>query len=505
MRKNIIPVILPLFITVMISSAFVVESKEIKIPVSSDQVTVVTSLPSEKKGSDVVRFPTFNRFAGKVKDHVLFLDVSSEPVWIVEGAFPTTPQLKPENSPFGFLPAAVDDSDYSYALDIGVAWERGGIFPFFWSLVQTDPQVPVYNWQVYDRYFQHLPKSLCLIKNISVTRFPKGGMGRRPMLQDRSENRPDLNSGRRPPRELENRNASPGSMRTSQFSAAHVEGESYRPSFTDMYLRWVKATVERYDGDGKNDMPGLKNPVRYWQIDNEPENHRPGFGDLVHMTSRAIKEADPQAKVILGGLFLPVERAKRRYELSQLSLLADLKREDIDIIDLHWFGCGGEWRELGEKLHRVKSDLARYGMKDIPIYMTEVGTYSGHPDGPKAFPYPYQTENDQAVEMLKRHVMALSEGVGKVFWAWGMMEGFGNVYDNDFFDNTGFIYDGIGVDDPGRGVKKITYWTYRNMTGLLKYWDGSPLEKIDIAKDVHAFRFKFNHNDKRGIIMVWSD
>ena len=36
----------------------------------------------------------------------------------------------------------------------------------------------------------------------------------------------------------------------------------------------------------------------------------------------------------------------------------------------------------------------------------------------------------------------------------GMVEGFVFiVHDNDYFDNTGFVYDGIGPDDPGLGTR----------------------------------------------------
>ena len=39
----------------------------------------------------------------------------------------------------------------------------------------------------------------------------------------------------------------------------------------EAYLRFVRSTVERYDGDGVDDMPGLLFPVRFWEIDNQPD------------------------------------------------------------------------------------------------------------------------------------------------------------------------------------------------------------------------------------------
>ena len=38
-----------------------------------------------------------------------------------------------------------------------------------------------------------------------------------------------------------------------------------KPYDMDAYKAFVCALVERYDGDGSSDMPGLKFPIKYWQ------------------------------------------------------------------------------------------------------------------------------------------------------------------------------------------------------------------------------------------------
>jgi len=48
-----------------------------------------------------------------------------------------------------------------------------------------------------------------------------------------------------------------------------------KPYDMDAYRRFVLALVERYDGDGKDDMPGLKYPIKYWEASNEP-SHQSG-------------------------------------------------------------------------------------------------------------------------------------------------------------------------------------------------------------------------------------
>jgi hypothetical protein len=284
----------------------------------------------------------------------------------------------------------------------------------------------------------------------------------------------------------------------------HVEGTTYRPKDVDKYQRWVRAVVERYDGDGIDDMPGLTAPIKHWQVDNEPPRRREGYADLVLITSQAVKQADPTAKILIGGLEIPFDDYRQRiYEQEQLPLLQELRGDGIDILDLHWFGHLDEWRGLPKAIERVHRDLRKCGFDDTAIWFTEMGTYSGSPQHRRGHPLASQSERQQAVEMVKRYVVALGEGVERLFWAWGMVEGFVNIHDNDFFDNTGFVYDGIGAGDPGPRTKKIVYWTYQKMTGLLQHWDGNPPERLDLGDAVVGYRFHLDVEPDRAVLVLW--
>lgn len=84
------------------------------------------------------------------------------------------------------------------------------------------------------------------------------------------------------------------------------------PIDLDDWRRFVGRVVERYDGDGQDDMPGLAGRVRYYQAANEwesPENPSGGWiGSgkeliaLIDATHDAIKAADPRAVHVLGGI-----------------------------------------------------------------------------------------------------------------------------------------------------------------------------------------------------------
>jgi len=83
-------------------------------------------------------------------------------------------------------------------------------------------------------------------------------------------------------------------------------GKCYPPDSSHWhdYHVFVKTLVERYDGDGIDDMPGLIKPIKYWEFTNEPHNKQYFWGtpdQFIYMfkeTRKAIKEADREAKIV---------------------------------------------------------------------------------------------------------------------------------------------------------------------------------------------------------------
>lgn len=74
------------------------------------------------------------------------------------------------------------------------------------------------------------------------------------------------------------------------------------------YRSWISALVERYDGDGASDMPGLRSPVRHFQVGNEYANPTFWSGTLddyealLRETEGAARSADPEARIISNGI-----------------------------------------------------------------------------------------------------------------------------------------------------------------------------------------------------------
>lgn len=81
-----------------------------------------------------------------------------------------------------------------------------------------------------------------------------------------------------------------------------------KPEFMADYESWVTALVERYDGDGHQDMPGLLRPILYYQCGNEYANPMFWTGTLeeyitlLKLTRRAARRACPKVKIISNSL-----------------------------------------------------------------------------------------------------------------------------------------------------------------------------------------------------------
>jgi hypothetical protein len=311
-------------------------------------------------------------------------------------------------------------------------------------------------------------------------------------------------------------------------------GEFTNSQEKDTYFQFVKGVVERYDGDndigciqdspdcynqGDNDYPNQelierfeKNPIRYWQVCNQlfdicegrecMDTYAQKFAEVQKITYQAVKEADSKAYVLIAG-----DSANDLYS----EVFQHLNGNYIDIIDLHRFGTEDEY-DPKEDFDYLKGTLEDSGfdLSKIKFWITETGTYSGHPVNDKR-EFFYQSEKQQARGLLKRYVSALSYGIKKVFWAWNIMEGFG--CDCCIFDYTGLIYDGnqernadnCDANDPydkGKGVKKLSYYTYKKMVDILEGSDWNNIETIQESGGIYIYRFK---KDGKNIYVAWND
>jgi hypothetical protein len=193
----------------------------------------------------------------------------------------------------------------------------------------------------------------------------------------------------------------------------HTRGEPLGPP-CDMaaYRRFVRAAVERYDGDGTDDMPGLRYPLLHWEVFNEPGmKDLPPFYHftpqdyfaLLKVTYEEVKAACPRCVVVQGGV-AGIAPDKERFLRSYLALGAG---KYFDIANIH-FIHSGDFDTLN--VGPFSDILEEYGIHK-PIWVTEIQIESG----PGAH-YPHLTDEEAAALLVKGYVRAFALGADKLFY-----------------------------------------------------------------------------------------
>ncbi len=184
------------------------------------------------------------------------------------------------------------------------------------------------------------------------------------------------------------------------------------------YAVFLGKVVERYDGDGVDDAPGLKFPIKHWEIMNEPSMQGGQLGgagedlkffvgtseeyfQILKTSHGAIKQSDPDAKVVQGGM----AGMHKQFVDFWTPVFEAGGADYFDIANIHAISV----EENNEDLHvtRFKKFIKKYGAGDKPIWVTEaqVGSLLGEPNDRKNF--------DQL--LAKSTVFALVQGADKIF------------------------------------------------------------------------------------------
>ncbi|MGD8374437.1 MAG: hypothetical protein PVI21_06305 [Candidatus Woesebacteria bacterium] len=160
------------------------------------------------------------------------------------------------------------------------------------------------------------------------------------------------------------------------------------PQDWQAYRTWVKAIVERYDGDGTNDMPGLKLPIKYWEVMNEPDLtwqsdlgegrltfYKQGpteYSELLKQTYTAIKEADPTAQVLIAGAAGGDQQFIGFYQ----KVFADTPdiKDYFDIGNVHCISNDQETHDFNVGVYKNAMINAKI---DKPIWVTEAEAMYG--------------------------------------------------------------------------------------------------------------------------------
>lgn len=279
------------------------------------------------------------------------------------------------NSRFGFM----HPDDFQDMTDMGVFWQRPHPGPFIWGEVETSSGV--FNWESCDKEVKNSQKYGV---NIIATIWPFADW-------DQSSCHSKISTS--------------GSLIFNELGEYRQ-----KPCDMDSYQNFITNLVERYDGDGVDDMPGLVVPIKYWEVSNEPSMQSnwlvffngpaEDYFDILNATYQSIKNADNDAKVVKGGM-------------------AGVMDENIEFWE-KIFNLGGDsYFDIGN-VHSINSDsdaingpeykafLDQQGV-DKPFWITEVelGSMNQEKDS--------YLETDMPDSLITNFVQAFASGAEKIF------------------------------------------------------------------------------------------
>lgn len=212
------------------------------------------------------------------------------------------------------------------------------------------------------------------------------------------------------------------------------------PTDWDAYGKFLTAMVERYDGDGTDDMPDLTTRVEAWEIANEVEGpcgaalaDAANYAKLVKFSAPIIRAADPDALVSNGGALEIVGGNGSAIVATQefwRTFFAEGGADVLDVLNIHYNrereGADETADIWQQHLDFFSGLLAERGL-DLPIWVGEFGTYVGSPEArtppppPAGAPVlavptpPTQTEAFQAAWYFRYSVMGFASGARRFF------------------------------------------------------------------------------------------
>jgi hypothetical protein len=181
----------------------------------------------------------------------------------------------------------------------------------------------------------------------------------------------------------------------------------------DLWEEFVLRTVTHY-----------RDRIKYWEIMNEPPffwwhpapegvNWRSadsprkrapvwGYADLLKASARAIRAADPEARIVVGSGFKDGTFLRRLYDLGC--------REFFDIASVHYLSCQHP-DDFRRGYNNIRGIMSAYGDDTKPLWDTENGP------GDAVIGFAVETPAEyEALYNIYRHCLACENGLQRYFW-----------------------------------------------------------------------------------------
>lgn len=235
--------------------------------------------------------------------------------------------------------------------------------------------------------------------------------------------------------------------------------------------RFVRAVVERYDGDGIDDADANVR-VNMWQASNEVLAWkgrgwtREQYVMFVTWFEEAVHQADPDARIMLVA-------SQRGYPYMQFlkDTIDDLIAADVpfDAVDIHNWAPYNDAGAPGFPMEEVadcRAFLDGRGLRDVEIFSGENGTWFGCPSKRNE---PEQTEQEQARFLAQRIAYLPSVGMDHYLWN-NLAEWYSFAGDpRTPYNSMGLVSNGAeNCEVPERlNTERVCYWTYKMLAEAL--------------------------------------
>jgi len=330
------------------------------------------------------------------------------------------------------------------------------------------------------------------------------------------------------------------------------------------YQDYVFNFVERYDGDGRNDLPGLLYPILNYEIETEAQHgvYWKGTADeyvvLLKAAHAAVKKANPGARVILSGFAFfdifdegprteeeiarLIDELPSRYPRgdirhkfgekfrSQLDFNARILREK-DYFDLVEFHLLSYYKSIPGIVKWIRDQMAKNGYQK-PIWMGDAGAVIIPCSDKKGFfsawstytifsKAPYQN-GDKLFEILKtgqdkpglsyQEVRSWFDAEQARILVKALVLAMGEGIEGSNWwtwkdvpqllksNGTGRSWALCGLIDKDNQSKRPVFYTYKLL--IQKLGGFSSVEKLTIRQDVNAYKFIIKGNP---VYVIWYD
>ena len=259
-------------------------------------------------------------------------------------------------------------------------------------------------------------------------------------------------------------------------------------------------------------------------FDKDSDKAATAYVNFVIDSAEILRNLYSQSKIVLAGAgsFTDLEGKHGEFYRLVFSKLkqSKLAYEPFDYWESHWFGEFNNYakNEAGYEAKDFINFLKNNGYGDKEFLIRAGATYSGKDiQERKHLMDNYQSEQQQAEFLAKRFIYNLANNTQKIPWS--------TVYEhrkyqgefNVHFNYIGLIYNGIPdgksrkqkcsegwlpCPDPGKGIKKLSYYAFKKLIEILKGSDWSNIRAIKTEVD-NVYLYKFIKNGNPTYVAWW--